>query len=88
MVRRRVIVHGLVQGVGFRVTLARRASGLGVAGWVRNRPDGTVEAVLEGPEEQVDALVRLCGEGPRGAAVSRIETGAEQPEGLARFEIR
>jgi acylphosphatase len=88
MVRRRVIVHGRVQSVGFRVTVARRADGLGVAGWVRNRPDGTLEAVFEGEPGPVDSLVRLCREGPRGAAVSRVETSPEQPEGLARFEIR
>jgi len=87
MVRRRVIVHGWVQGVGFRVAVARRAAGLGVAGWVRNRPDGAVEAVFEGPAEEVASLVRFCEEGPRGAAVDRVDELPEEPEGLARFEV-
>ncbi len=51
IVRRRVVVHGLVQGVGYRVSVERAAVGRGVAGWVRNRPDGTVEAVFEGDRE-------------------------------------
>lgn len=88
MERRRVIVHGRVQGVGFRVTVARRAESLGVAGWVRNRPDGTLEAVFEGERERIESLVRLCGDGPRSAAVARVEARVERPEGLTRFEIR
>ncbi len=87
-IRRRVIVHGRVQGVGFRVSLALRAQSRGVAGWVRNRPDGTVEAVLEGEEELVAPLLRFCHEGPRGAVVARVEELPEQPEGLAGFEVR
>jgi acylphosphatase len=88
MIRRRVIVHGRVQGVGFRVAVARRAGSLGVAGWVRNRYDGTVEAAFEGAAERVDALVRFCREGPRGAEVSEVETIGEEAAGLAGFEIR
>jgi len=86
--RRRVIVHGRVQGVGFRYTIARAAASRGLGGWVRNRPDGTVEAVFEGEREAVDALVRMCEEGPRGAAVERAEIVEEEPEGLARFDVR
>jgi acylphosphatase len=85
MVRRRVVVHGRVQGVGFRYSLARAAETRGVAGWARNRADGTVEAVLEGEPEAVESLVRFCREGPRGAYVERIEVFEEEPEGLARF---
>lgn len=88
MTRRRVVVRGFVQGVGFRVSVARAARTRGVAGWVRNRPDGSVEAVFEGEEEAVDALVRFCGDGPRGAEVDRVESSLEQPEALAGFEIR
>ena len=88
MIRRRVIVHGLVQGVFFRETTRRRAASAGVAGWVRNRPDGTVEAVFEGEDEAVARLVAFCREGPRGARVERAEVEVEQPEGLAGFEIR
>lgn len=87
-IRRRVIVHGRVQGVGFRVTVAGAALTRGVAGWVRNRPDGAVEAVLEGEPKPVESLLRLCRDGPRGASVTRVETVAEEPEGLSGFEIR
>ena len=86
--RRRVIVHGRVQGVGFRVTIARAAQARGVAGWVRNRPDGSVEAVFEGEPEAVESLVRLCTDGPRHAEVTDTEVVHEEPEGLERFEIR
>ena len=86
--RRRVIVHGRVQGVGFRYTLTRAARDRGAAGWVRNRPDGTVEAVFEGDLEGVESLVRLAGEGPRGAEVERVEVFEESPEGLSGLEVR
>ena len=58
-----------------------------MTGWVRNRSDGTVEAVLEGAEEGVDRLVEFCGIGPSGAHVERVEVETEPPEGLARFRI-
>jgi acylphosphatase len=87
MTRRRIVVHGRVQGVGFRFAVARRAEARGLAGWVRNRPDGSVEAVFEGEAEAVEALVRFCREGPRGSVVARAEVVEEPPEGLARFEI-
>jgi acylphosphatase len=84
---RRVIASGRVQGVGFRYAVARAARTRGVAGWVRNRPDGTVEAVFEGEPEAVDLLVRLSAEGPRGAEVVSVEAFDEAPEGLTRFDI-
>ena len=87
MVRRRVIVHGRVQGVGFRYSLARAAETRGVAGWARNRPDGTLEAVFEAEPEGVESLVRLCREGPRGAKVEQVEVFEEDPEGLTRFDV-
>ena len=87
-IRRRVVAHGRVQGVFFRDTMRRRASERGVAGWVRNRPDGTVEAVFEGPADAVEALVRFAHEGPRGAEVEAVEVSEEDPEGLAGFEVR
>jgi len=87
MIRRRVIVHGLVQGVFFRDTLWRRAVASGVAGWVRNNRDGTVEAVLEGERDPVERLVALCREGPRGARVDRVDVIAEEPEGLVGFRV-
>ena len=88
MVRRRLSLQGRVQGVGFRYAVARAAGTRSVAGWVSNRPDGTVEAVFEGDAEAVESLVRLCREGPRGAKVVRAEVREEAPEGLAGFEIR
>lgn len=87
MIRRRVVVHGLVQGVFFRDTLLRRATTLGVAGWACNNRDGTVEAVFEGRAESVDALVTLCHEGPRGARVDRVVVVEEEPEGLGGFAV-
>jgi acylphosphatase len=86
--RRRVILHGNVQGVGLRYSVARAAEGRGLGGWIRNCADGTVEAAFEGDEADVDALVRYCEYGSRGANVFRVETYDEEPEGLAAFEIR
>ena len=88
MQRRRVVVRGHVQGVFFRETLRRRAASASVSGWVRNRPDGAVEAVLEGERDAVERLVEFCREGPRGARVDWVDVVAEEPEGLTGFEIR
>ena len=88
MIRRRVVVHGHVQGVYFRDTVRRRARSAGVAGWVRNNADGTVEAVLEGEPEAVERIVEACRRGPRGARVDRIEVVPEEPEGLSGFQVR
>jgi acylphosphatase len=87
-VAKRVVVHGSVQGVFFRDTTRRRAESRGVAGWVRNCSDGTVEALFEGDAEAVDALVAFAGEGPRGAQVERVEVQDARPEGLSGFEVR
>jgi len=81
-------VRGVVQGVGFRISLARVARTRGAAGWVKNRMDGAVEAVLEGEPEVVDGVVDWCREGPRGALVEGVEVDDEAPEGLTTFEIR
>lgn len=86
--RKRVVVHGYVQGVFFRDSLRRLAERHGVAGWARNRLDGTVEAVFEGPAEGVERLVDFAREGPRGASVERIDVKDEEPEGLWGFVIR
>jgi acylphosphatase len=88
VIRRRVIVHGRVQGVFFRDTTRRQASARGAAGWVRNRSEGTVEAVFEGDPQAVEALVDFCRAGPRGALVERVEVIEEEPEGLSSFAIR
>lgn len=87
-VRKRVVVHGDVQGVFFRDTTRRMASSRGVAGWVANRADGAVEAVFEGEDDAVESMVAFCREGPRGAEVERVEATDEQPEGLTGFDVR
>ena len=83
-----MIVHGRVQGVFFRDTARRMARSRGVSGWVRNTREGTVEAAFEGDPEAVESMVRWCREGPRGAAVERVEVAEEEPEGLTEFRIR
>jgi acylphosphatase len=88
MTRRRVVVHGRVQGVFFRGSTVERAREVGVNGWVRNRPDGTVEAVFEGSAEQVAEMVRYCRQGPPWARVERIEEFEEAPEDLGGFGLR
>lgn len=87
MIRRRVVVHGRVQGVFFRDTARRLAQSRGVAGWVRNRAGGSVEAVFEGDRDAVEEMVGFCGEGPRGAAVERVEVLEEEPERLEGFRV-
>ena len=87
IVRRRVRVWGSVQGVFFRATCAREASRRGLAGWVRNVADGSVEAVFEGEAEAVDAMTAWCRRGPRGARVDGVEAAEEPPEGREGFEI-
>jgi acylphosphatase len=86
--RRRVVVQGRVQGVFFRETARRRALEAGVAGWIRNAPDGSVEAVFEGEPEAVERLVSFAREGPRGARVDWVDIASEEPEGLSGFEVR
>ncbi len=87
-VRRRVVIHGHVQAVGFRASCSRRASEAGVAGWVRNTRHGDVEAVFEGPLSSVDALVAWCRQGPAWARVERVEVTDDEPRGETTFEIR
>lgn len=86
-VRTRVVASGLVQGVFFRDSCRREARRAGVAGWVRNRPDGTVEAVFEGSPESVDRMVAWCRRGPSRAHVHGLTTTPEEPEGLREFEV-
>ena len=83
----RVLIRGRVQGVGFRVSAASRARALGLAGWVRNRPDGAVEAVFEGPSERVASMVAWCRHGPAGAEVAGIDVEDEPPTGEKSFQI-
>jgi acylphosphatase len=85
--RVRVIVTGRVHGVFFRATCARLARDAGVGGFVRNRPDGVVEAAFEGPADAVDRLVAWCRRGPALARVDAVEVVAEQPLGEVAFRI-
>ena len=87
-VRYRVVVQGYVQGVWFRQSCRRLAVDLGLAGWVRNRADGTVEAVFEGPEEDVAKAVAWCRIGPPAAEVTGIEVVEEPPTGSSGFSVR
>jgi acylphosphatase len=87
-IRRHVVVHGKVQGVFFRDSTRESAENEGVTGWVANRPDGTVEAVLEGPVEAVEAVVEFCRLGPLSAEVTSVDVREEPPEGLSGFELR
>jgi acylphosphatase len=78
---KRLVIAGRVQGVGFRAWMVFKANQLGVAGWVRNRPDGSVEALIAGDIASVEELSRLCRRGPRLAEVSSIdEELADPPE--------
>jgi acylphosphatase len=83
-----VRVHGYVQGVFFRSETHARARSLGLAGWVRNSPDGTVEAVFEGRSEAVESMVGWCERGPSGARVDDVDVSWEEPLGESGFAIR
>jgi acylphosphatase len=82
------VVRGRVQGVFFRDATRRRAEAAGVAGWVRNRPDGAVEAVTEGDPPAVQELVEFARRGPSRAQVDSAEVTEEDPEGISGFEVR
>jgi acylphosphatase len=88
MVRRRLVIHGRVQGVFFRDTMRRLAERAGVAGWARNTWEGTVEAVLEGEPDAVERSMTFARKGPEDARVERVDVSEEPPEGLEAFEIR
>jgi acylphosphatase len=90
MIVRHVIVHGRVQGVGFRAFVEDTAERLGVRGWVRNRHDGTVEAVFAGPEGRVAEAIEACRHGPRSAHVTSLDVneGEDLPQQQAvRFAV-
>lgn len=88
VVRRRLVVRGRVQGVFFRDSMRQRARAHGVAGWACNRSDGAVEAVLEGPLEAVERVIRFAETGPPHAEVTGVDVSVEEPQGLRGFEIR
>lgn len=86
--RRHFVAHGDVQGVFFRDSTRQRAGELGLAGWVRNTPEDTVEGVFEGDPEAVEQALEFVREGPGQARVEKLEETAEEPEGLEGFELR
>ncbi len=83
-----VFVSGEVQGVNFRQEIADKANEQGVTGWVRNLPDGRVEAVLEGPRDEVYRVVGLCRAGPKGARVMNVQVDREPPKNEKTFKIK
>jgi acylphosphatase len=85
--RVRLVIRGRVQGVWYRGSMEREAVRLGVAGWVKNRPDGTVEAVVEGDAAAVESLVAWCRKGPPSARVDDVEIHDEAPQGLSGFRV-
>jgi acylphosphatase len=87
MSRARVRVRGRVQGVFFRAEASERARSLRLAGWVRNCPDGSVEAVFEGDDERVASMVDWCRHGPSGARVDDVDVKWEQAAGEAGFRV-
>jgi acylphosphatase len=87
-IRRRLVIHGKVQGVFYRDSTRQAARDEGVSGWATNRSDGTVEVVLEGPDAAVESVVGYCRRGPSSADVDSVDVYEETPEGLAGFQIR
>ncbi len=87
-IRRRAVIQGNVQGVFFRDSAREEAEKQGVNGWVSNRSDGGVEAVLEGPSDAVERVLQFLREGPSRADVEDVEVAEEDPEGLSSFEVR
>jgi acylphosphatase len=88
LVRRRVVIAGRVQAVGYRASCHHRAAAAGLGGFVRNLPDGRVEAVFEGPAENVEMLVGWCGAGPPLARVTGVAVTDEPLVGETRFLVR
>jgi acylphosphatase len=86
-----VLIHGRVQGVGFRAWTHHQAELHGLKGWVRNRRDGSVEAVFSGPNDLVEVMLKACREGPKGSLVEQVETidqGDPELGAAHRFEVR
>lgn len=86
--RIRILISGRVQGVFFRDSTREKAQALGLSGWVRNLPDGRVEAVVEGDGDRVAEMLSWCEEGPPDARVQNVSTENEEPENLSGFEVR
>ena len=83
----RLRIAGAVQGVGYRYWTERTAHELGLSGWVRNRRDGTVEAVISGSAEMVDRMIERCRKGPRAARVTSIDVEEEPATPSSGFEV-
>lgn len=89
MIRATITVKGRVQGVGYRANAARQANALGLRGWIRNLPNGDVEALAEGPEETVDRFIQWCHRGPTAAHVTRVNVEQSEATGEYRgFTVR
>jgi acylphosphatase len=86
--RARVVIRGRVQGVFFRVETGERARSLGLAGWVRNNPDGTVEAVFQGDRDRVDSMLAWCRRGPAAARVEDVDVEWMEPRDEDGFATR
>ncbi len=86
-IRRRLVIRGRVQGVGFRVACRQEAEWHGVAGWIQNLADGSVEVIAEGGADVVPRLVDWCRNGPRHAQVTSVDITAEAPRGEIGFRI-
>lgn len=87
IVRARVLVSGIVQGVGYRYSTVQQAQALKLNGWVRNLPDGRVEAVFEGERATVEQMLKWCDRGPSAAVVKDVTVEMEKPEGLQGFNV-
>ncbi len=87
LITRHLTIHGRVQGVGFRNYMAYKAGELGICGWVRNRIDGSVEVIVQGTPEMVDAIIECAHRGPRGALVTSV-TVKDSEETCADFAMR
>jgi acylphosphatase len=89
MIARRLVVSGRVQGVGYRAAMIEAAHAIGISGWVRNRDDGTVEAVVQGEDERIERMLTWCRRGPPAARVTEIATGVlDVDTGLESFVAR
>lgn len=88
MVHNKITVHGRVQGVFFRAETRKKAEALGITGWVKNLPDGTVRIEAEGSEEQQAKLLSWCNRGPENARVERVEYEPGEVQGFSKFRIR
>ena len=83
----KLIIHGKVQGVFYRKTAAEQAQNLGLTGWVKNNPGGTVEMLIQGEEKSVLKMVEWCWEGPKNAVVTKVEHSETSPENYSDFKV-